>query len=333
MRRAPLALIACLVPGCGAVATVATATPVEVPVRQIALAGPLAGRDAEISGLAWDGDRLLLLPQYPEFAGAPALYTLARADIEAHLAGARPGPLTPGEVAFIDGGVPARVAGFHGYEAIAVAGADVWLSIEAETAAGSQGHVVRGTFAADRGSVTLDPASLVAVPAQTHFKNHSEEALVLAGDRLLVLHEINGAGVNPRPVAHSFDRALGPASALTMTPLEYRVTDATALDADGRFWVVNYFFPREHRLRARHDPIAAQFGEGRSHAAHATVERLVELELRAGQIVRGPSPPISLELLGDHASRNWEGIVRLGERGFLLATDRHPATLLVFVPR
>jgi hypothetical protein len=331
MRRIALALIVSLA-GCGGVAT-ASRAPVEVAVRQISLAGPLARRDAEISGLAWDGERLLLLPQYPEFAGPPAIYSLGRADIEAHVAGARPGPLTPTAIAFVDAGVPGRIAGFHGYEAIAVAGADVWLSIEAETAAGSQGHVVRGALAADRSAISLDPASLVAVPAQTHLRNHSEEALVIAGDRLLVLHEINGVAVNPRPVAHSFDLALAAVTTLPMTPLEYRLTDATALDAGGRFWVINYFFPREHRLRARHDPIAADHGEGPSHAAHATVERLVELELRGGQIVRGPSPPIALELLGDHASRNWEGVVRLGERGFLLATDRHPETLLVFVPR
>jgi hypothetical protein len=31
--------------------------------------------------------------------------------------------------------------------------------------------------------------------------------------------------------------------------------------------------------------------------------------------------------------RNWEGIVRLDERGFLLMTDEDPDTILAFVPR
>lgn len=307
--------------------------PVEAPVRPLLLAGPLAGADAELSGLAWDGERLLLLPQYPDFAGVPTIYALTRAEIEAHLVRARPGPLTPAAIPLDEGDLSTRIAGFRGYEAIAVSGDVVWLTIEAEAGDGGRGHVVAGALAADRSAITLDPTSLAAVPAQTRLRNFAEEALVLAGDRLLVLHEVNGVGVNPRPVAHAFDLALTAATPLAMYPLEYRLTDATALDADGRFWVINYFFPREAALRPVDDPIAREFGEGRSHAAHATVERLVELELRGDAVVRGPTPPIALELLGDHASRNWEGVVRLGERGFLLATDRHPGTLLVFVAR
>jgi len=31
-------------------------------------------------------------------------------------------------------------------------------------------------------------------------------------------------------------------------------------------------------------------------------------------------------------ARNWEGIVRLDNRGFLLATDKFPTTILGFVP-
>lgn len=325
MRAGFIALLVGLA-GCGA------APPVEVPVRPLALAGPLAGPDAEISGLAWDGERLLLLPQYPGFAGPPALYSLTRAQIEAAIAGDAT-PLTPTTIALVDAGVAGSVAGFRGYEAIAVAEDRVWLCIEAETADGAIGYVVAGRLSGDRSQLVLDPASLVAVPQQTRLRNLAEEALVLAGERLLVLHEVNGAAVNPRPRAHAFDLALRPVDAVEMIGLEYRLTDATAIDADGRFWVTNYFFPGEAQLLPLHDPISHEHGEGRSHAAHATVERLVELELRAGQIFRGPSPPISLELLGDHAARNWEGIVRLGERGFLIATDRHPATVLAFVAR
>jgi hypothetical protein len=43
-------------------------------------------------------------------------------------------------------------------------------------------------------------------------------------------------------------------------------------------------------------------------------------------------PPLQLQLLGDIAPRNWEGLVRLEQRGFLLVTDKYPMTFLGFVP-
>ena len=73
---------------------------------------------------------------------------------------------------------------------------------------------------------------------------------------------------------------------------------------------------------------------------------VLTLELGAGAIVRplqthslalGPAfeltdtPPILLRLDAS-VGRNWEGIARLGDRGFLIATDKFPETLLGFVP-
>ena len=41
--------------------------------------------------------------------------------------------------------------------------------------------------------------------------------------------------------------------------------------------------------------------------------------------------PIQIEL-DEKASRNWEGIVRLDDRGFLVATDKYPEMILGFIP-
>ena len=63
------------------------------------------------------------------------------------------------------------------------------------------------------------------------------------------------------------------------------------------------------------------------------IERLLELRLTTdGRIVRTESPPLNLELLPDGECRNWEAVVRLDDRGFLLMTDKYPGTLLAFVP-
>ena len=47
-------------------------------------------------------------------------------------------------------------------------------------------------------------------------------------------------------------------------------------------------------------------------------------------IQRTDKSPIQLEL--GLLPRNWEGIVRLDNRGFLLVTDQYPVTILAFVP-
>jgi hypothetical protein len=62
------------------------------------------------------------------------------------------------------------------------------------------------------------------------------------------------------------------------------------------------------------------------------VERLVEFQFSEAGIVFSDHPPIQLALQDRQTSRNWEAIARLDEMGFLLATDRHPATILAFVP-
>jgi hypothetical protein len=118
---------------------------------------------------------------------------------------------------------------------------------------------------------------------------------------------------------------------LPFPTVEYRVTDATELDDDGRFWVINYFFPGELALRPSEDPIAAAYGEGPTHAARSGVARLLEMQVTAQGVTLVDRPPVQLEL-GPLSLHNWEGIVRLEDRGFLLVTDKFPETILGFVP-
>ncbi|MBV7336480.1 hypothetical protein KFU94_51275 [Chloroflexi bacterium TSY] len=113
--------------------------------------------------------------------------------------------------------------------------------------------------------------------------------------------------------------------------IEYRTTDATALDADNRFWVINYYFPNEGVLLPDVDPIAELYGQGITHKQYDHVERLIELEYSESGIQLVERPPIQLELID--APRNWEGIVRLENRGFLIVTDKWPETILGFVAK
>lgn len=328
-----------------ATACAAAAMPPEHSVRTLALAGPLAHRDAEISGMAWHGDTLVLLPQYPgRFAvgsdsvqtdgahrEAGAVFVLTRAEIEAHLEADEPAPLRPRAVAFDAAGVAERVLGFEGYEALVFDGDRAFLTVEFEYGVDIQGYLVAGTFGPD--GLRLDAETLTPLPAQTRIGNLSYESLLFVDGGVLALQEANGAAVNPAARAYAFGPDFALRDSLRLPALEYRLTDATEPDAHGRFWAMNYFFPGdEPLLRPAADSLALAHGAGPTHRRHRTVERLVELRHDGRRIVRTRRAPIQLELLGDDRPRNWEAVARLGERGFLLATDKYPETILGFVP-
>jgi hypothetical protein len=184
----------------------------------------------------------------------------------------------------------------------------------------------------DLSALTLETdRSRPYIPTQSNVENMAEETLVVVGDRVFTIHEANGVAVNPAPVAHTFGLDLAPQGTVPFPAIEYRITDATAADSTGRFWVINYFYPGEASLRAERDPLADRYGRGASHAQADGVERLIELRFDGTAFTASDAPPIQLELMDDQ-SRNCEGLARLDGRGFLLVTDEFPGTILGFVP-
>jgi mono/diheme cytochrome c family protein len=311
----------------------------EIPVQRIELTGPAATPDAEISGLAWYGDMLILLVENPNLyateGNAGMIFALAKADILAYLDAESPAPLEPTAIPVIAPDLVTTVPGFDGFEAITFVGDQAYLMIEAEqTDATMIGYLVTGTIAPDLGAITLDLENRIAVPAETDFNNMFYESLLAANDQLFAFYEINGAAVNPAPMAQVFDPANLEESTTTPFPaLEYRLTDVTGVDDTGIFWGINYFFPGDDFMTPASDPIAEQFGEGATHTNLPQVERLIAFQVADdGRFQIAPDlAPIQLELPeGD--SRNWEGIERLEDRGFLLVTDKYPETILAFVP-
>lgn len=303
----------------------------EQPVLALELAGPIADRDAELSGLAWHDETLILLPQYPERFGEGdgALFAIPKADILAALDGAHPAPLEPAPVRLTAPGLKESIANFQGYEAIGFHGDQVFVTIEAGEGTDMRGYLVSGIISTDLSEITLDTSNVAEIPLPFPSENHTDEALVVTDDSVLTFFEINGAGLNPAPAAQVFDFDLDPRGTLSFPHLEYRVTDA-ALSADGSAWVVNYFFPGDTDMLPQSDPLAEKFGEGSTHSEQDQVERLVQLTLTANGITLTDSAPIQLVLSGADA-RNWEGLVPLDGRGFLLVTDKFPSTILAFV--
>jgi hypothetical protein len=190
---------------------------------------------------------------------------------------------------------------------------------------------VRGEIAPDLSRVTLEATRLADISAQAPIANFSDEAMTLVQDQLITFYEGNGARVNPHPVAHRFDFELKPQGVIFSPALEYRITDATPADGDGRFWVINYFYPGDSHIAPTSDPLFERYGIPPSHRQSKAVERLVQLQWNAKTIDLVPRPPIYLKLLPDGSARNWEGLAQLDNLGFLLVTDSFPGTLLGFV--
>ena len=327
VRRAFVALAVMLLPATGVAFSGNPGAVPEASVRAIRLAGPISETRAELSGLAWLDDELVLLPQFPgRFGGA--LFALAGHDVRAAVHGRRTDPLEPHTIAINAAEVEARVAGFEGFEAIAFRDDDVYLTIESKRAGLTVGWIVHGTVATDRRSIELDSESLRKLAPEAALDNMGFEALVMSGQDVVALYEVNAVS-NRAPHGIVFGRDLAPLPAVPFARLEYRVTDATALDRLGHFWVTNVYWPGE-TWRPADCPLFRRFGKGPTHAAGRGVERLVELGLDRGRIRPTGRAPIQLSLRPE-GTRNWEGIARLDDDGLLVATDEHPSTQLAFV--
>ncbi len=309
----------------------------ETAVQNIALAGELTNRYAEISSLAWYGDYLILLPQFPNFyledgeEGYGFIFAIAKGDIDAYLSGERYTPLEAIKVPLSSGDIY-TISGTQGFEAIVFDGDTAYLTIEMGDADGMFAYLLTGTIAPDLSVFTVDIANMTRIEAQTDIDNMSEETIFLVNDGVVTIHEANGVAVSADPVAHLFNTDLSESGTINIESIiEYRVTDATALDENYNFWIMNYFWSGEEVLKPKVDPVVEKFGEGPTHRATADVERLLEFNYSKDGITRTKTPPIMMQLQANGDLRNYEGIVRY-ENGFLLATDVYPTTLLSFVP-
>ena len=308
-----------------------------VRAQLIPLEGPLATPEAEVSGMTWQGDTLIILPQFPDrFAdeGMLGFFALDKSRILAVLDGENTDPLNPHQVMCKAPGLAGVERGFDGLEAMGCIGDRYYMTVEAKDDTAMAGFLVSGHFSVVDNMVIMDMTSLIAIPMGLNIHNIAEETIVIDGNRVITISEANGLNINPAPRAKVFNTDAEFTGYIPMPQIEYRVTDATALDAEGCFWVINYYYPPERaKLDPAPDPELANFGDPASFDPDICIERLIELRLTPDDcIVRTQRPPINLALLPDGECRNWEAVVRLDDRGFLLMTDKYPGTLLAFVP-
>ncbi len=132
--------------------------------------------------MAWMEDTLVLLPQYPrrlEKDGSAFLVTVQKEAILAYLNLDNKAPIETGLLEFDDGGLSETLEGFEGFEAIAFAGEQVFMTIETSGGSPMMGYLVSGLVDNARQSIRLDPGTIVPLLPQTDFRNASDESLIL----------------------------------------------------------------------------------------------------------------------------------------------------------
>ena len=305
----------------------------------IALKGPVSAPRSEISGLALHRGRIFLLPQYPErFAKKDKgiIFSIPEKRIADYISGLDPSPIEPDAVSFVLGKVDKEIPGWEGFESIVFDGDRVWLTIESKPSRYSsqmQGFVIAGAVSEDGQTLKIDPKSLTKIPPQTSIKNKSEESIFLYKEMVCAIHEANGVAVNKTPVTHCFKKDLSYAGAFPFPNLEYRVTDVTELDDGNRFYAVNYMFSGDKAaLQPSINRLMDVYGKNVMRKVELSASFIIELEMTEKGVRLTDTPPISVPRDPHDAPRNWEGIVRFKDKGFLIATDTHPETMLAFLP-
>ena len=306
----------------------------ELAVEILRLPERIQASSFEYSGMAWYGETLVLLPQFPDGKDSSRealLFAIEKQDLL--LAIKDPEKELPvKDVPIFNSELRDEIKGFEGFESILFLDQTVYLTIESRAGNPMMGYLIRGEVQGELESITLDPESLVQLEPFSSEQNATFEAMTYWNGNLYIMYEHNSTQGESEPVAYQFNLDLELVREIPFPAINFRITDATISDPSGKFWVMNYFFPGDTHLAVDQDALVLEYGEGRTHAENDPVERLVQLQIEESQISRIDQPPIYLELLDYSVARNWEGIVPLDNLGFLLITDSFPGSLLGFCP-
>ena len=306
----------------------------EVEVIPLKLPDRISAASFEYSGMGWFGDYMVLLPQYPEgkdFSRKPNLFAIAKQDLLAAITDPDL-ELPVRDIPIENSDLRSVIEGFEGFESILFVDQNVYMTIESRAGDPMMGYLIRGVVNGDLESITLDVNSLVELRPFSSELNATFEGMTYWNGSLYVMYEHNSMRNVKQPVAYQINPDLENIREIPFPVINYRITDATISDVDGKFWVMNYFFPGDTHLAVDQDSLVEEYGEGKTYAENDPVERLVQLQIENDQISRIDQPPTYLQLLDNDIARNWEGLVILDNLGFLLITDSFPGSVLGFCP-
>ena len=135
-------------------------------------------------------------------------------------------------------------------------------------------RLVKGRINFDDRRIIFDTLISVDVPIPDSLSNLSVESIVIIRNEIFLIYEANGKNISKSPQSYRFDKDLKYVGTVPFPTVEYRITDATRVDADNHFWAINYFYPGDTLLVPSND----DFLVPTQRPVDKTVERLIELE-------------------------------------------------------
>ena len=293
----------------------------ETFIQEIKLEGPITNPKQEISGMDWYGKKLFLLPE--NLGGY--LFMLSEKEIQEHISSGK-GSLKPEKTIFKTPDYSKFISGFDGFEALAFDGNNVHISIEAEQDGMMVGYLAWGIINPYSYEINISEKDIHKVDTPIQIDNLSFESIVNHNRRLLLMYEANGSNLRKDPYQLSFSVNDLSLTRIKSPNIEYRITDATKVK-NNKFWAINYYWPGDKKDLK---PGLDRLRKNRDNDPNQTIERLVEFKIKKNELELTKKKPVDL-ILEEGSSRNWEAIARLGESGFLIATDKYPRMILAYI--
>jgi len=291
------------------------------PIQEIELKGIITNPKQEISGMDWYNDNLFLLPE--NLGGY--LFMVKKNEIQKQLS-LKKGSIKPIKTKFNTPDYSKSIPGFDGFEAIAFYENSVYVTIEADENGEMVGYIAWGNIDPNSYEITILEKNIQKINTPIQINNLSYESIIHHGNNLLLLYEANGSNLRKDPYQLLISLNDFSSKKIKGPNIEYRITDATKVKKN-KFWAINYYWPGDKKNLK---PSLDKLSKNKKINSDQTIERLVEFRIKRNSISLTRKKPINL-ILEEGNSRNWEAIVRFGESGFLIATDKYPRMILAYI--
>ena len=291
------------------------------PIQEIELRGIITNPKQEISGMDWYNDNLFLLPE--NIGGY--LFMLKKNELQKQLS-LKKKSIQPIKTIFNTPDYSKFIPGFDGFEAIAFYENSVYVTIEADQNGVMVGYIAWGSINPNSYEITFLEKNIQKINTPIQIDNLSYESIINHKNNLLLLYEANGSNLRKDPYQLLISLNDFSSKKIKGPNIEYRITDATKVKKN-KFWAINYYWPGDKKNLK---PSLDKPSKNKKTNSDQTIERLVEFKIKRNGISLTRKKPINL-ILEEGNSRNWEAIVRFGESGFLLATDKYPRMILAYI--
>ena len=291
------------------------------PIQEIELRGIITNPKQEISGMDWYNDNLFLLPE--NIGGY--LFMLKKNELQKQLS-LKKKSIQPIKTIFNTPDYSKFIPGFDGFEAIAFYENNVYVTIEADQNGVMVGYIAWGSIDPNSFEITFLEKNIQKINTPIQIDNLSYESIINHKNNLLLLYEANGSNLRKDPYQLLISLNDFSSKKIKGPNIEYRITDATKVKKN-KFWAINYYWPGDKKNLK---PSLDKLSKNKKTNSDQTIERLVEFKIKRNGISLTRKKPINL-ILEEGNSRNWEAIVRFGESGFLLATDKYPRMILAYI--